>query len=65
MELTFSPGDEIVRRIKNGDKYSVEYQYRPLIMPVLNGLMLKREIIAVQEHERCSFEVTGSLDCDT
>lgn len=45
--------------------YSVEYQYRPLIMPVLNGLMLKREIIAVQEHERCSFDVTGSLDCDT
>lgn len=44
--------------------YSVKYQYRPLIMPLLNKLMLTREVIAVQEHERCSFDISGSLNCD-
>jgi len=45
--------------------YSVEYQYRPLIIPMFSGLNLKREIIAIQEHERCRFDISGDLNCDS
>lgn len=64
------PNDNCLPEGENSSKgaaialYSVEYQYRPLMMPLLNKLMLMREVIAVQEHERCSFDISGSLNCE-
>ncbi|WCE32563.1 TadE/TadG family type IV pilus assembly protein [Vibrio sp. SCSIO 43137] len=43
--------------------YSLSYTYQPLLLNWLPAMPIKREIMAVQEYERCALTVSGR-SCD-
>ncbi len=43
--------------------YSVNYTYQPIVSPWFPGFELRREIMAVQEYERCEFKFNKGSHC--
>lgn len=43
--------------------YSIKYDYKPLVSPWFPKFEIKREIMAVQEYERCEFKFGKGAHC--
>lgn len=43
--------------------YSIKYDYKPLVSPWFPKFEVKREIMAVQEYERCEFKFGKGTHC--
>lgn len=46
--------------------YRISYNYTPIFASLIfsGDAVFDREVIAVQEYERCDFDITGTLTCD-
>lgn len=46
--------------------YHITYTYSPILSSLIisGDAIFDREVIAVQEYERCDFDITGNLICD-
>lgn len=43
--------------------YGVNYRYQPIVSPWFPGFELRREIMTVQEYERCEFKFNKGSSC--
>lgn len=43
--------------------YKLKYEYQPMFNFLMPNMEIRREIISIQENERCAFQMDGGGDC--